>query len=382
MTPRIRILHFAHVINRYDFADTVLSRLDRDRFETAAVAGLAPTRTGAYSESEQYPCQLLGYRFHRRAYPRMLRDLLKAMRRFRPHILHAHHFDENLVAALAFRVSPVPAYVLGRHYSDQIYLWASGWKRRVFLAAENFSNRTATRIVVQNEEVARILVERQGISREKIEVLIHGLDFDRLKVSDPDSPRRIRLSLGWEGKFMLLFCGRLIWIKSVGTLLEALRVLKTNHADIRLAIVGTGPQEEELKRLASDLGLDEIVHFAGWRSDAIDWMAAADLLVSPSLTESFPQVLIESLSVGTPAIMTSVGSAPEIIGGNERGRIVPREDSGAIVSAVEELKADESGRMRLADDGRRFVLARYRAEDMIGRYENLYDRISREAGVR
>ncbi len=306
----------------------------------------------------------------------MLRELVREVRRFRPHILHAHHFEENAVAPWIRLAGLVPCYVIGRHYSDQIHVWAGGWKRAAFVALENFANRRADRIVVQTPRVAEILTDWQGIDPDKIEVLTHGMDFDRLRVSSPDAAARLRREEGLEGQFVILFCGRLIWIKAIDVLLEAMATLSARHPDVRLVIAGAGPQEDELKRQARNLGIDSVTRFLGWRHDVADWMATADVLVNPSLTESFPQVLIEALAVGTPVIMTPVGSAPEIIGDQQRGRLVPVRDAGAIVRAVEELHRNPDLGPRLAHAGAEWVRDRYQSSAMVRRYEHLYERLA------
>ncbi len=163
----IRVLHFAGIINRYDFIDTVLTRLDRSKFEVSAITGVPARRVGPYTKEEAYPSRVLNFEFIRRNYTGMLSELVREIRRFRPHILQAHHYDENIVASIAVRLARVPCYVIGRHYSDHIYYLTRGAKRKAFLAAENICNKTATRIVVPAQEVASLLTERQGVPCRK-----------------------------------------------------------------------------------------------------------------------------------------------------------------------------------------------------------------------
>src|ERR1044072_3770327 len=162
---KIRVLHFAGIINRYDIIDSVLTRLDRSRFEVRALTGVPPRQTGAYTSNESYPTHCLNFEFNRRSYRRMYRALMEEIETFHPHILQAHHFDENVVAAWAVRRARVPCYIIGRHYSDHIYYLTRGLKRKAYLALEGFSNRTATRIAVPAHDIARLLTERQGVPR-------------------------------------------------------------------------------------------------------------------------------------------------------------------------------------------------------------------------
>ncbi len=375
----IRVLHFAGIINRYDIIDTVLTRLDRRRFEISALTGVPPRRTGPYRREEEYRTKCLGFSFNRRAYPRMIFALLKEIRRFRPHIVQAHHYDENIVAAVAVRLARVPCYVVGRHYSDHIYALTRGMKRKVFLAGEGICNRAATRIAVPAESVARLLTETQGVPGSKVTVIPFGLDFDSYRTSSADAPSKIRREHALKGKYLILTSCRLNPEKGLEYLLQAMPQIKARNCEARLVLVGNGPHESALRRLSCQLGVDDVVRFVGWRNDALDWIAAADVVVQPSFCESFCQVLMEALAFAKPMVMTPVGAAPEVIGDNQRGRLVPPGDSQAIAAAITELMDDRDLAQRLGALGKSYLHRHLGADLTARRYEQLYETVFSEA---
>ena len=195
----IRALHFNNAIYPYDVVDTALMRFDRAKIDLLALTGLATPPAGDYRVGEKYEVQSLGYKFERRNYSKMFLALTNKIRSFRPHVLHAHGFDENVIASLAVKVARVPCYVIGRHYSDHIYFLTRGFKRKAYLVAEGFCNKTATRIAVPTEGVARILTDLQGVPGEKVAVIPFGVDFNRYRVSSTDAPSRLRFEYGLEG---------------------------------------------------------------------------------------------------------------------------------------------------------------------------------------
>ena len=371
---KIRVLHFAGIINRYDIIDTVLTRLDRARFEVFALTGVPSRHLIPYRTDEEYPTRCLNFEFNRRSYRRMYRALMEEIRRVRPHILQAHHFDENVIAALAVRRARVPCYVIGRHYSDHIYYLTHGLKQKAFLAAEAFSNRTANRIAVPAHDIARILTERQGVPREKIEVIPFGLDFNKYHPSSPDAPARLRREYGLEQNFMALACCRLNPEKGLEYLLRAVPEIKARVPDFKLVMVGDGPRETELRRMTSELGIDETVRFMGWRDDALDWVAAADAVVQPSFCESFCQVLMEALAFAKPMVMTPVGAAPDVIGRDERGLLVPLGDSHALAAALCKLAENRELGATLGARGHAYIHQNLAADVTTRRYERLYER--------
>lgn len=371
----IRVLHFNNAIYPYDVVDTALTRLDTSKFDILALTGQLAPVAGDYEVGTKYKLHCVNFKFVRPNYLKMFRALVEEIRRFRPHILHAHGYDENIIASVSVKFTRVPRYVIGRHYSDHIYYLTQGVKRKAFLAAEGFCNNTANRIAVPTQGVAQILTDLQGVSAEKVTVIPFGLDFNKYRPSAPEAPRRLRAQYGLEGKYMALTCSRLNPEKGLEYLLRAIPEIKSINPDFRLVMVGSGIFEGELRKLTHELNLDDLVQFVGWRNDVMDWLAAADLVVHPAFCESWCQVLFEALAVGKPVIMTPVGAAPEVIGDNERGRLIPIGDSNAIVAAITELMADRELGRRLGESGKQYIHQHMGADSTARKYEDLYTTI-------
>jgi glycosyltransferase involved in cell wall biosynthesis len=115
-----------------------------------------------------------------------------------------------------------------------------------------------------------------------------------------------------------------------------------------------------------------MVTFLGFRKDSPDLIAAADLLILPSLAEAFGLVLTEALYLGTPVVATRVGGIPEIVDDGIDGTLVPPADSRALAQAILELLENPEKRRRVAGAGREKVLKRFRFEDMVRSYEDIY----------
>jgi len=137
----------------------------------------------------------------------------------------------------------------------------------------------------------------------------------------------------------LIFVGTLNRRKGVPRLLEAFRHLVHEEGyDIRLAVLGTGPLRGAATKLVQAYGLEERVDLLGQRENTLEAIARSDLLILPSLFDSFPNVLLEALHVGTPAVATRVGGIPEILGGD--GKLVAPGDTAALAAAVRRLIDD------------------------------------------
>jgi glycosyltransferase involved in cell wall biosynthesis len=145
----------------------------------------------------------------------------------------------------------------------------------------------------------------------------------------------------------ILYVGRLHSIKGVDILFKALGQLINRLPELHLVLVGGGflyrnyrIQEEKLRRLALELGLERHVEFVGFKSlpEVAEFMRTSSLLVLPSRAESFGAVLVEALACGTPVVATRCGG-PEDIVTKEVGVLVPKEDVDALANGIEVVLA-------------------------------------------
>ena len=165
----------------------------------------------------------------------------------------------------------------------------------------------------------------------------------------------------------LLFVGALSSRKGVFDLIEAVSQLRGGGRQVRLRIVGFGALEEEVAASVERLGLSKAVELTGRVASALPYIAEADLLVLPSLVESFPNVLLEALFVGTPAVGSSVGGIREILSADELlfAPGSPSEIAGCIGRLHDDVNAYRRAKTLCA---RRKDAFRF---DWIGRFEDV-----------
>ena len=161
----------------------------------------------------------------------------------------------------------------------------------------------------------------------------------------------------------LLFVGRLEERKGVHFLLDAMALLKARGSDVRLKIVGNGPQKEALQRQTAALSLEAVVTFAGTKDEAgvAEALRHADLLVVPSLSEGLPVVIMEAMASGVPVVASAVDGNPELVRDGETGRLVPPCDSRALADGIERLIEDLGLLQSMGEVGRQLVATEYDA---------------------
>lgn len=178
--------------------------------------------------------------------------------------------------------------------------------------------------------VCKALMDRLaelGADPAKLHVMRNGVDLERFR---PEPQAEARAKLGWGAGQWLLSVGHLIERKGHHIAIEALAQLP----EVRLAIVGAGPEDGTLRALAARLGVAERVHFAGQvpNIELRWWYSAADALVLCSSREGWANVLLESMACGTPVVATNIWGTPEVVAAPEAG-VLMEERSGHGLSA-------------------------------------------------
>ena len=209
------------------------------------------------------------------------------------------------------------------------------------ITVEKLVAQACSRIVVGSRREQHNLSSYYNVAKSKIGIAPCGVDLQLFRPHDKAYARR-RLGLGSHEK-IILYVGRFDPLKGISRVLEAVGLLK--DAPVRFVIAGgdgrAHPEMRRLRDLAQELSLDGAVRFAGRveQQELPLYYSAADVLVVPSLYESFGIVALEALGCGTPVIATPVGAMDGIIRAGRNGRIVKGTTPAAFARAIQALTA-------------------------------------------
>lgn len=244
-------------------------------------------------------------------------------------VIDAHYFyPDGVAAALLSRWSGIPLvisargsdlFVLGQHrLARQMMHWAA--------------HRAAASVGVCQALVD--ILKCWGIPAARLAVLPNGVDLERFHPVERGTARQLT---GVAGEPALLCVGNLVPIKGHALAIEALARLHRTHPRASLTLVGEGPCRAVLADLAASLGLAPFVKFAGRiPNDALaPWYASADLLVLPSFSEGWANVLLESMACGTPVISTDVGGSAEVVCQPVAGSLLRARDPAQLADLID-----------------------------------------------
>jgi glycosyltransferase involved in cell wall biosynthesis len=367
----VQVLQFADVINRHDFIDVIVQGADPGHFRVGTCVRSAESSIAAPAGSGGGPSWILGGNT-RRALPRTVWRIVRLLRDWDVDILHSHHYDQAVIGWLATRVHRSTRHVVGRHYSDAIYRLPRGPKRQALLSLEQRVNSAASRIIVPSVYILDLLATRQGVSREKIDVIPYGFEPRKYRPPAHSESLKLRHELGLGDELVLGTFARLHEEKGHRFLLDALCQLAPRRSGLTLLVVGEGPERLAIERQIGASGLTDRVRLLGWRRDAIAIMSAIDIVVQPTLHEAFSQVMVEALWMRKPLIMTDVSGSAEVVRDGETALLVRKGDALALAHAIERLADDGPLRSRLGNSGRAYVEANLCVEKIIPQYERAY----------
>jgi glycosyltransferase involved in cell wall biosynthesis len=198
--------------------------------------------------------------------------------------------------------------------------------------------RHADRIICLTAAMRNEVVGTFGVDPARVAVIANGVDTTRIPAG-PAHPRRTD---------ELLFVGRLAVQKNVDALLHAATALRAEGRDVRVRIIGDGPERRRLQALTDRLGLAGAVAFDG-RRDQTEIQAAyarATALVLPSTHEGMPLVLLEAMAAGTPVVASALPEIVEV--GGDAVLTVDVPSPGALAAALGRVLDDAPLRARLA----------------------------------
>jgi glycosyltransferase involved in cell wall biosynthesis len=241
-------------------------------------------------------------------------------------VVHAHMFHANVISRLARPVFGKTLVVSTAHSNNE-----GGALRMLAYRLTDFLSDINTN--VSRGALARY-VSNGFFSLGKSICVYNFVDTKHYR---PDAVVRQRMRKQESVEidhFVILNVGRLVPEKHQMLLLEAFALLLKDHPQVRLFLVGDGPERTFLERRAVELGIRAAVRFCGTQRNTVDWYNLADLFVLTSQVEGFGLVLAEAMASGCPTVATNVGGCAEVVG--DVGTLIPPDSKEGLVKAVRE----------------------------------------------
>jgi glycosyltransferase involved in cell wall biosynthesis len=372
-------LRIAYCIDTMQIGGTELNalrtveRIDRSRFDISVLSLQPDGPLAARYRAAGIPIH--EYRLSSLYSPTTLRQglrLVRWLRRERIEILHCHDLYANVFAAPFGRMAGVKTVITSRR-------WLHPLGGRVLEAANRIAFRVGHWVLVNSPAVGASVIATDHVPRERVLELSNFVGEGAFA----PMPDAAKAALGSElsipaDAFVVGCIARLVPVKDHGTLLRAVQLISTKWPRIHLLLVGDGESRPALKQLAIELGIGDRVHFAGFRPNEPNLHQVFDVSVLASISEGFPNSLVEAMAAGRPVVATAVGGNVDAVR-RETGFLVPVAAPAEVASALDQLITDDALRQRMGAAARDVAQREYHAASVIPRLEQLYLRLARGA---
>jgi L-malate glycosyltransferase len=292
------------------------------------------------------------------AYLKQLPAVKRAIRTFRPHIVHAHYATSyGLLGAL----SGFHPLIISSWGSDVMDFPSKGFIAKRVL---RYNLNKADLLLATSPTIEKYI---HRITHKKVEITPFGVDTELFRPA---------LQPKQEGSPVVFGVVKsLEKIYRIDLVLEAFAEVRS-RINSKLFIVGGGTQEEELKALAARLDINDDVTFTGKvdHSEVPNYHAKIDVLLNVSEYESFGVTVLEAMSTGKPVIVTDTGGLADLVEHNIDGLKIPVNDKKALVAAMETLGAASKLREAMGKKGREKVLRDYDWSRNLEKIISIYER--------
>jgi glycosyltransferase involved in cell wall biosynthesis len=372
--PAKNLLNFIHLISQPNFqtggdprVEFSLATFHRSSSQRANL-DLPPNPFVGAARAQAVNVDVIDERFRFDA--RVIGQLRRIVQQRAPDILQTHSVKSHFILKLAGLAARCKWIAYHHGYTT------TNKKMLAYNKLNRWSLPSAERVITVCEPFAAQLAQ-SGVDRSRI-VVCHNSVVRPIAVSE-EQQEMTRRSLGVNMDERVVICiGRFSKEKGHADLIAAVGLLvQMNPAlKFKLLLAGTGPELEHIRRLATATRLDQLVIFAGHKDDVAPLYAIADALALPSHSEGSPNVLLEAMAAGVPAVATAVGGVPEIAVDNETALLVPPNNPQSFATALNRLLTDAMLAQSLGAAARKRVETEFSPQRYAQTLKRVYEEVA------
>lgn len=305
---------------------------------------------------------------------RVLHALRQLIKELQPDVVHSHGIKANFLARLAaYRLNP---FVVTTVHSNLRYDYENPLVYKIVSLMEKSTRRFNHHYIAVSDAIGEIL-RQDGVSAGQISLIYNGIDLAPFQQTERLASDREQRLTEWGvplDSFVFGSVARLVPVKGLSYLLDgfALFLARQQSKKFHLVLVGDGSERTALEQQSVRLGIEQHVHFAGFRQDIPNCLHAFDVFVHSSLYEGLGYTIIEAMASDVPVIATDVGGVKEFVTLNQTGILIPPQNPDSIARAMQQMAENPKLRRDLAKQAGALVKSTFTIEQMAAKTLSLY----------
>jgi PEP-CTERM/exosortase A-associated glycosyltransferase len=317
----------------------------------------------------------------------LARRLEQIIPQIKPDVLHAHSPSLNAVAALrAGKKFGIPVVYEVRAFWEDAAVdhgtsSENGLRYKLTRALETYALKNANAVTTICEGLRKDIVAR-GIAADKVTVIPNAVDIDKFAVGG-EADLDLKRKLGLQDMRLIGFIGSFYAYEGLNVLLDAVPALVARHPDLRVLLVGGGPQDAALRQQAKDLGIEDKVVFTGRvpHEQVALYYDLLDVLVYPRLSMRLTDLVtplkpLEAMAQGRVLAASDVGGHLELIEHGKTGILFKADDAKSLAAEVGALLENRASWPQLRANGRHFVETERNWPISVANYKAIYGRLT------
>ena len=366
--------------------DALLKPLITTLMEKGYIVHNACTNSGKFEKLREQGLYMIDVPIERKISPisniKSILKLYALMKKEKYDIVHVH----TPVAAVLGRIAAKLVGIKHIVYTAHGFYFHEGMSKKqyqIFYNLEKFFAKYLTDwILLQSKEDYELCIEKKFKSKERIVHISNGVDIYKnfnpeLIGSDVKEQLKKELGIGEKDR-VICFIGRLVKEKGILELLESFSLLKKDHQNVKLLIIGeasTSERDQNTHYLLEGMFNDPDIIAVGFRTDIPQLLAISDIFVLPSYREGLPRSIIEAMAMKKPIVATNIrGCREEVIHG-ENGFLVEKQNALQLFEKLDIFLNQKELRKEFGENSRKIVETQFNEEIVIQKQYELFNRL-------
>ena len=263
-----------------------------------------------------------------------VKSLVSYCRKYQINVVFSHLQQANIIAIFAQYFSEAKFIIFRHHFKFVQGIKGENLKtNKNEVIADKLINRLARMIIVPSSGVYNGMLKHESVRESKLSIIPYYYDFSEYRYVSQEAINEIRFQ--YSTQLLIIMCARLTSFKRHIVAFSVFEKLIKQQYDLKVLVMDEGEEKDNLLSFVEEKALQKHIFFLGYQQNIIDYLAGADILVHPSVTEASNSTVKEAGLVGTPSVVCQgVGDFDEYIISGQNGYLISIENTASELEAL------------------------------------------------